>query len=248
MYNEIFDLFGGGFNVGINVSSQETIYNDLCLPVVQILEYLHNHAKDESLSEIDTYINKYNLSKTNAEGYKQLRDDYNKSVNKSPIMLYTLICYGFNNQIRFNSKSEYNMPFGKDRSSFNPTLREKFNVFVEELHKRNFKFINSDFRDFENIDFCENDFLYCDPPYFNSTATYNENNGWNETDENELLTMLKNANVKWALSNNFKTNPNLKEWAEKNGFVIHCLNGGYGNCNYQKKDKSEDIEVLITNY
>lgn len=60
--------------------------------------------------------------------------------------------------------------------------------------------------------------------------------------------MLENANVKWALSNNFKTNPNLKEWAEKNGFIIHCLNGGYGNCNYQKKDKSEDIEVLITNY
>ena len=171
MYNEIFDLFGGGFNVGINVSSQETIYNDLCLPVVQILEYLHNHTKDEALSEIDTYINKYNLSKTNAEGYRQLRDDYNKSVNKSPIMLYTLICYGFNNQIRFNSKGEYNMPFGKDRSSFNPTLREKFNSFVGELHKRNFKFINSDFRGFENIDFCENDFLYCDPPYFNSTAT-----------------------------------------------------------------------------
>lgn len=34
----------------------------------------------------------------------------------------------------------------------------------------------------------------------------------------------------------------------KNGFVIHYLNGGYGNCNYHKKDKSEDIEVLITNY
>lgn len=246
--NRFFDLFGGGFNVGVNVVSQETIYNDLCLPVVQILEYLHNHTKDEALSEIDTYINTYNLSKTNAEGYKQLRDNYNKSVNKSPIMLYTLICYGFNNQIRFNSKGEYNMPFGKDRSSFNPTLREKFNVFVEELHKRNFKFINSDFRDFENIDFCENDFLYCDPPYFNSTATYNENNGWNETDESELLTMLETTNVKWALSNNFKTNPNLKEWAEKNGFVIHYLNGGYGNCNYHKKDKSEDIEVLITNY
>lgn len=86
------------------------------------------------------------------------------------------------------------------------------------------------------------------PPYFNSTATYNENNGWNNADENELLIMLETANVKWALSNNFKTNPNLKEWAERNGYIIHYLNGGYGNCNYHKKDKSEDIEVLITNY
>lgn len=34
------DLFGGGFNVGINVPAKEVIYNDLNLPVVQILEYI----------------------------------------------------------------------------------------------------------------------------------------------------------------------------------------------------------------
>lgn len=39
--NRFFDLFGGGFNVGINVSSQETIYNDLCLPVVQLAIVAH---------------------------------------------------------------------------------------------------------------------------------------------------------------------------------------------------------------
>lgn len=87
------------------------------------------------------------------------------------------------------------------------------------------------------------------PPYYNSTATYNENNGWNETDENDLLTMLKQSNVRWALSNNLRTNPQLKAWAEENNYTIHYLNGGYGNCNYHKKDKeTQDIEVLITNY
>ena len=246
--NTFVDLFGGGFNVGINVQSQEVVYNDLCLPVVQILEYLHNNATEETLSQIDTYIDKYQLSKTNDIGFKQLREDYNNSNIKSPIMLYTLICYAFNNQIRFNSKGEFNMPFGKDRSSFNSALREKFKVFVEELHRRNFKFVNSDFRDFSDVAFNDNDFLYCDPPYFNSTAVYNENNGWNEKDENDLLTMLKKTNVKWALSNNLKTNPSLKDWAEENNYSIHYLNGSYGNCNYHKKDKQQDIEVLITNY
>lgn len=60
--------------------------------------------------------------------------------------------------------------------------------------------------------------------------------------------MLAISNVKWALSNNLKTNLTLKDWAEEHGYKIHYLNITYGNCNYQKKDKTKDIEVLITNY
>ena len=51
----------------------------------------------------------------------------------------------------------------------------------------------------------------------------------------------------FALSNNLKyDNPLLDEW--KNKYNVHYLNGDYSNCNYQKKDKSADCEVLITNY
>ena len=45
-----------------------------------------------------------------------------------------------------------------------------------------------------------------------------------------------------------KTNLTLKDWAENHDYKIHYLNTTYGNCNYQKKDKTKDIEVLITNY
>lgn len=86
------------------------------------------------------------------------------------------------------------------------------------------------------------------PPYFNSTATYNENGGWTNADEEDLRDMLAVSNVKWALSNNQKTNLTLKDWAKGHGYKIHYLNITYGNCNYQKKDKTKDIEVLITNY
>lgn len=86
------------------------------------------------------------------------------------------------------------------------------------------------------------------PPYFNSTATYNENGGWTNADEEDLRDMLAVSNVKWALSNNQKTNLTLKDWAKGHGYKIHYLNTTYGNCNYQKKDKTKDTEVLITNY
>ena len=46
-----------------------------------------------------------------------------------------MICYFFNNQIRYNKNNEFNIPFGKNRSSFNPSLRKKFKSFVDKLNK-----------------------------------------------------------------------------------------------------------------
>ena len=166
------------------------------------------------------------------------------------MVFYTLVCYAFNNQIRYNKSGQFNMPFGKDRSSFNPTLRKKFVDFVEALHNKNCSFSNNDFRDFDFSSLGTDDFVYADPPYFNSVAAYNENGGWTEDDERSLLEKLDELNaqgVKFALSNNLKyENPILKEWLKK--YTVHYLNADYSNCNYHKKDKSPDVEVLITNY
>lgn len=170
------DLFGGGFNVGINVPAKEVVYNDLNLPVVQILEYIHRNETDKSLGEIDKIIKQYDLSKINRDGYLRLRNYFNESESKQSVILYVLTCYAFNNQMRFNSKGEFNMPFGE--RYFNPTLRERFIEFSEVINNKDYKFTNADFREFIGVAFGENDFLYCDPPYFNSAATYNENGGW----------------------------------------------------------------------
>ena len=68
--------------------------------------------------------------------------------------------------------------------------------------------------------------------------------------ENKLLSildMLNEKGVRFALSNNLKyDNPFLYKWKDK--YNVHYLNGDYSNCNYHKKDKSQDAEVLITNY
>ena len=108
------DLFGGGFNVGINVNAEHIVYNDLEEHVVELLNYLSDNETEKLLSEIDSLIEKYNLSKENAEGFNQLREYYNEE-NNSPIVFYTMICYAFNYQIRFNQNGKYNMPFGKAR-------------------------------------------------------------------------------------------------------------------------------------
>ena len=247
--NTFVDLFGGGFNVGGNVKAEHVVYNDILKEVVSLLKYIQGNNTEDLLSEIEDYIKTYSLSKENKEGYLTLRSDYNSGI-RTPMKFYTLLCYAFNNQIRFNSKGEYNMPFGKNRSSFNPSLRKKFIAFADRIQELNCTFLNISFDEFNFSTLTEKDFIYVDPPYYNSVASYNENGGWTEENEKtllEILDLINDNHIRFALSNNLKyENPLLDEWKDK--YTIHYLNGNYSNCNYQKKDKSKDMEVLITNY
>lgn len=251
--NTFVDLFAGGGNVSVNVKAEKVVFNDLMWQVPEMLQEFKKIGVEESLRKIDGYISSYDLSKENKEGYLALRELYNKG-KSDPLILYTLICYSFNNQIRFNNKGAYNMPFGKDRSSFNPTLREKFIIFVQRLQSMEIQFSSKDFRELDLDTLGENDFVYCDPPYLITVASYNENGGWGEQAERDLLAKLDTldkAGVKFGLSNVFeskgKENIILKEWAK--GYTVHYLDHTYSNCSYHKKDKqSKDIEVFITNY
>lgn len=244
------DVFGGGFNVGINVEADEIIYNDNCYKLAELMANLAKYDVQKLLRYIDTIIEAYGLSKENKEGYLEFREFYNGSQNKSAIDLYILICYAFNNQIRFNTNGEFNVPFGKGRW-FNPSLREKFIKFCNTLQSKIVYTTCFDFRNLFRYTYIdEENFYYCDPPYLNAVATYNENGKWTIDDEKDLHDCLDEVNangLKFALSNNLKySNPYLKEWMKK--YNIHYIDADYNNCNYQKKDKREDCEVLITNY
>ena len=257
--NTFVDLFGGGGNVAVNVEAKHIIYNDVMWHIPEMLAEFKSCGATECLRRIDNYTERYNLTQDNQEGFLKLRKLYNSAHPMDPVMLYTLICYSYNSQIRFNSKLEYNSSFGKDRSSFNPALREKFIAFVNRLQEIDIEFFSTDFRRLGILDVLGNgDFVYCDPPYSITCATYNDGkrgfDGWTEEDDKklfEVLDTLNGAGVKFALSNMLeckgKSNDALKAWAVK--YNIRHLDSSYGNCSYRKKDKtSKDMEILITNY
>ena len=256
--NTFVDLFGGGGNVAVNVKAKHIIYNDIMWQVPDMLAEFKSLGAIECLRRIDEYIDRYNLTQDNKEGFLRLRKLYNSTNVPDPVMLYTLICYSFNCQLRFNNKLEFNSSFGKDRSSFNPALREKFIAFVNRLQEIDIRFLAKDFKQVDVKGLGKGDFIYCDPPYSVTCATYNDGkrgfNGWTADDDNKLFEMLDTvdrAGVKFALSNMLeskgKENTILKEWAKKYG--VNYLDHTYSNCSYHKKDKeSKDVEVLITNY
>jgi adenine-specific DNA-methyltransferase len=270
------DLFCGGANVGVNVKAKKIVCIDQQKEIIRIYNLFKKYDENYIINRIEKIINKYNLSNTkdysyeyygcnssnglgkyNKPYYIKLRSDYNNikvDTEEKDFLFLTLIIYGFNNQIRFNSMKEFNMPVGK--RDFNLITRRNLINFVKKINKLNIEFIDKDFRDF-NMDFKnKNAFIYCDPPYSLGVASYNENGGWTEFDDKDLFVYLNevsNRGIKFALSNviehkGFK-NDNLINWALENKYNINYLNYNYNNCNYQTTGKENNtIEVLITNY
>jgi len=273
--NTFVDVFCGGFNVGSNVSCNKIIAIDNNKPLIRLLELFKAKRYFEIISQIEEIIKEYNLSNTYENGYTyygcnsdsglgnynkdkfiNLRKAYNEcksDTEQRDYLFLTLIIYCFNNQIRFNSKNEFNSPVGK--RDFNNSIRNNIKNFCERIQNQEVEFIA---KDFENMKEKLKDemFFYFDPPYFLGQATYNENNGWNEEKEKKLLNFIKyidsNGN-KFALSNVIEhkgmKNNILIDFAIENNYNIRNLAYNYNNSSYHKKDReSLTKEVLITNY
>ena len=251
------DLFGGGFNVGVNVDANKIVYNDIVTQICELIKVLSTLDEHKIISHINSRIREYDLSKVNQEGFNKFRQMYNNS--PSALDLYVLICFSFNHQIRFNSKMQYNNPFGKNKSSFTKSLQNKLENFIQRLQELNLTIENKGFDAFDFSNLNSRDFVYCDPPYLISTASYNDGKrgytGWDEKLESTLLNILDELNrngIKFALSNVIKhkgkENHLLKEWSKS--YNVYFLNNDYSNSNYQAKDrrKNSTVEVLITNY
>lgn len=232
--NTFVDLFSGGFNVGINVNANRIICNDNISYLIELYKYIKETETEELILKIRKIINKYELNKIKKERYLELRNEYNLS--KKPVLLFVLICFSFNHQLRFNNSHQFNAPFGKNRSEYNIRIEENLKVFSETLKQKEIIFISLDFLNVDLSELGKEDFVYCDPPYLISSASYNDGNrgfkNWTEKEEKELLELLDilNAkNVKFALSNVLyhkgQENKILAEWSQK--YKIHYIDSNY---------------------
>jgi len=274
--NCFVDLFCGGCNVGINVDSNSVVYNDIDEHLFYLFNTFKNLDKEVTFELIFKIIKDYDLSLVcengydyyncdsgsgvgpyNKERFLKLRNDFNHHKKEDYyyyLMLYVLIVYAFNNQIRFNAKGEYNLPVGK--RDFNKKMQSKLSDFIDRLQHQDCRFTCVSFTDFDVSALTNRDFVYVDPPYLITCATYNEQDGWNEDHEKELLHFLDELNsngIRFALSNVLrskgKENTILIEWLSNNKYKTHHLDYGYSNSNYQTKNKqTKSEEVLITNY
>ncbi|MBQ3420515.1 MAG: DNA adenine methylase [Romboutsia sp.] len=228
----LIDLMAGGFNVGINgFGFNSYIYNDINFLVKSLVEMFKTSDTVILLKKVDAIINKYGLTKHGQKNYIAYRNEYNNTLQYEEdkfIYLFTLILYGFQQQIRFNSKYEFNNPIGE--SGYNESIKEKIVTFSSRLKELNVSFQSKDFSEF--IDLIDEDCLvYIDPPYLITLGSYNDGkrgfNGWNDAEEKRLIAFLDAIKIKRCkilisniLNYKEKENRHLKEWIIKSNAKI----------------------------
>ncbi len=250
------DLFAGGLDVSLNTVAATHICVDLNAPVIALYQALQAKPVAEVLAYVESRVKHFGLSMTNTSGYLRLREEYNKAEN--PLDLFVLVAHSFNHQARFNSSHQFNTPFGKDRSYFNPVMRVNLVNLVGYLQSHEFEFQCSDFRQVPLNGMGPSSFLYADPPYLISSGTYNDGTrgfgGWGYKDDSDLMGLLDaldERGVLWAMSNvthhKGASNKRLIAWAKK--YRVHVMEFNYNNSNYQSAAAgAKTREVLITNY
>lgn len=259
------DVFAGSGVVGMNTDAKEYIVNDKDIHLFQLYNFFATYKADAIVTRIKSNISVYHLptertkrnqyaDKAKIEEYKkaysEFRDYYNET--RSIFDFYTLMFFSFSQQFRFNNKGEFNMPYGMD--CFCDKNIEYIKNGCEFFQRSNVKCLNIDFKYLIGDASTDKDtFFYCDPPYYNTTAVYNENNAWTQDNEKDLyycLDLQNSRGTKWALStvleDKGKENPFLKQWLSENNYNVYSFDGHtYSACG---KGNSHAKEVLITNY
>lgn len=261
----LVELFARSAIVSMNTKANKYFISDIDKNLVNLYKLFKYNTADIIIKHIWNRVNEFNLSKERTrrcdfvgredviEEYKKSYMNFRKYYNESKNVLdfYTLMFYSFSQQFRFNNKGEFNMPCGTD--CFSETNEKYIQDGCLFFNKDNVCVGRSDFRTL-NVDLLtKNDFVYLDPPYLNTTAVYNENEGWTIKDEEDLYNLCEKLNergIKFGLSNVFENkgikNEKLIKWCETNNWNVYTFNKvSYTACG---KGNSNAKEVFITNY
>lgn len=266
-FKTIIEPFGGTGIVSLNSDADMVIINDTNIELIKLLKYFKN-IKNKDIEQLVMLTEKYGLtsdmnslsskrinngtkgySLLNKEGYLKLKSDYLKEKNDIK-KLFLLSNYSFNRMIRFNTNGQFNVPVGK--GDFSKKQATYLINFAKRLNDKNVEFSSKDFESVEIPKNCnKKDILfYFDPPYLNGNAQYNTN--WTTTEEERLykhIDKLNDMGVKFCLSNtlflNGMKNEILFNWMSKYNVII--VEKKYSKTNYNKKERYDAQEVLVTN-
>lgn len=251
-YDTFIDAFGGGFNVGINITAKKVIYNDLNYLVANLIRSFREYDTYDYLLYIKRIIKKFGLEKANGPAYLEARSYYNSlpAEKRDPRLLFTIILYGFQQQIRFNSQHDFNNPVGM--RWFNDKILEKMISFSRQIKEGNYEFSCQNYNELRN-QMTPSTFVYFDPPYNLTTGSYNDGkrgfNGWNKKLEAELFSFADDLNqsgvpfmLSYVVEHKGATNQELLDWINKRGYSLIQLGDIIGISGSRRK------EVLIINY
>lgn len=164
--NRLIEPFVGSGAVFLNTDFKNYLLSDFNEDLIQVYLYLQSDGK-KFIADCKKYFDvKYN----HAEIFYELRSTFNTTNDvrlKSALFIY-LNKHCFNGLCRYNSKGEFNTPFGKYVKPYFP--EREMNFFHEKSQNAIIK--QADFSE-ALLSAKKGDVVYCDPPYLPLSKTAN---------------------------------------------------------------------------
>jgi DNA adenine methylase len=239
--------FMGTGVVAFNMGFDNVLLSDINPHLINFYNGIKNNTI--TASTVRTYLEHEGAILQNAaddgyEHYKFIRNRFNTQYD--PLDFLFLSRAGFNGMIRFNSKGQWNIPFCKKPERFSKAYITKIVnqvAKVASIIDDNWTFLNKDFREVISAA-GEDDFLYCDPPYYGRYVDYY--NGWTDEDEHDLFEALKKTKARFILStwhhNDYRENDMMnKYW---NNFNIVTKDHFY-HSGGKLENRNSVVEALV---
>ena len=154
-------------------------------------------------------------------------------------------CYGA--MFRFNSKGDFNIPYGGityNRKKFREKVEQVFTKEVAKLFKQTTLF-NEDFESFLiDAKLTTGDFIFVDPPYDSEFSEYDQS-AFTQKDQKRLASFLKATSAKWMVI--IKETPFISKLYTHPGINILTFYKNY-TYNVRGRNKRGVMHLIITNY
>jgi DNA adenine methylase len=205
--NRLVEPFIGGMAVALGLNPIQALLNDANPHVINF----YNHLKNGLITTV--------AMKHEREYFFSQRDRFNQLVREglhnskeAAEIFYYMNRTAFNGLCRFNSKGEYNVPFGK---------YAKINYTKDFIHyKPVLKEWTFSCGDFEKLKIKKDDFIYVDPPYDVEFTKYSKDDfTW---DDQERLVEWLNKYKNPMIASNQATDRIIRLY-KKAGFKIQKL-------------------------
>ena len=205
-YNNYFELFLGGGSLLFNLKNNNSFCTEINYSLCKLYNDININCNDliKELDNIQKYYNSLILEHKK-KYYIDIRNKYNK-IKKSEtnsILLSTYFIFlnrtCFNALYRENSRGDFNVPFGNGK---NIELYNYKNIKNLSNFLKNIEIKNENYEYYINK-ITDKDFVYIDPPYYNTFTTYNKTKWTNEDDINviKIFNKLSKNGIACILSN-----------------------------------------------
>lgn len=215
-----FEPFMGSGVVGFNLEPNRAVFSDTNPYIIQF--YRDIQSKKITSKIVRDYLESEapKLANTPADKtsyFYEVRDRFNREHNSLDFLF--LQRSNFNGMIRFNSKGNYNVPFGRKPDRFQKALITKIVnqvAWVEEImDSKDWQFICMPFTEAFSM-MKEEDFVYLDPPYIDRYDGYYDS--WSEEYAVLLAELTQKGKAGYAFSmwyeNQYRKNIHMEKWTD----------------------------------